>query len=128
MDKSKIENLIKKYRLDIIVIASVLLISIVVVLVTQLTKVEGAYAEVTIDGTVVGKYSLSFDGVYTLNDGTNVLTIKNGEAFMSYSQCPDHTCENTGKIKYVGQTIVCLPNRLTISIVGQTDDHVDFIS
>ena len=44
MDKSKIENLIKKYRLDIIVIASVLLISIVVVLVTQLTKVEGAYA------------------------------------------------------------------------------------
>ena len=128
MDKSKIENLIKKYRLDIIVIASVLLISIVVVLVTQLTKVEGAYAEVTIDGTVVGKYSLSLDGVYTLNDGTNVLTIKNGEAFMSYSQCPDHTCENTGKIKYVGQTIVCLPNRLTISIVGQTDDHVDFIS
>ena len=128
MDKSKIENLIKKYRLDIIVIASVLLISIVVVLVTQLTKVEGAYAEVTIDGTVVGKYSLSSDGVYTLNDGTNVLTIKNGEAFMSYSQCPDHTCENTGKIKYVGQTIVCLPNRLTISIVGQSDDHVDFIS
>lgn len=128
MDKSKIENLIKKYRLDIIVIASVLLISIVVVLVTQLTKVEGAYAEVTIDGTVVGKYSLSLDGVYTLNDGTNVLTIKNGEAFMSYSQCPDHTCENTGKIKYVGQTIVCLPNRLTISIVGQSDDHVDFIS
>ena len=120
--------MIKKYRLDIIVIASVLLISIVVVLVTQLTKVEGAYAEVTIDGTVVGKYSLSLDGVYTLNDGTNVLTIKNGEAFMSYSQCPDHTCENTGKIKYVGQTIVCLPNRLTISIVGQTDDHVDFIS
>ena len=128
MDKSKIENLIKKYRLDIIVIASVLLISIVVVLVTQLTKVEGAYAEVTIDGTVVGKYSLSLDGVYTLNDGTNVLTIKNGEAFMSYSQSPDHTCENTGKIKYVGQTIVCLPNRLTISIVGQSDDHVDFIS
>ena len=128
MDKSKIENLVKKYRLDIIVIASVLLISIAVVLVTQLTKVEGAYAEVTIDGAVVGKYSLSLDGVYSLNGGTNVLTIKNGEAFMSYSQCPDHTCENTGRIKYVGQTIVCLPNRLTISIVGESDDYIDFVS
>lgn len=128
MDRSKIENLVKKYRLDIIVIASVLLISIAVVLVTQLTKVEGAYAEITIDGAVVGKYSLSLDGVYSLNGGTNVLTIKNGEAFMSYSQCPDHTCENTGRIKYVGQTIVCLPNRLTISIVGQSDDYIDFVS
>lgn len=128
MDKSKVENLIKKYRLDIIVIASVLLISIAVVLVTQLTKVEGAYAEVTIDGAVVGKYSLSLDGVYSLNGGTNVLTIKNGEAFMSYSQCPDHTCENTGRIKYVGQTIVCQPNRLIISIVGQSDDYIDFVS
>ena len=128
MDKSKIENLVKKYRLDIIVIASVLLISIAVVLVTQLTKVEGAYAEITIDGAVVGKYSLSLDGVYSLNGGTNVLTIKNGEAFMSYSQCPDHTCENTGRIKYVGQTIVCLPNRLTISIVGESDDYIDFVS
>lgn len=128
MDRSKIENLVKKYRLDIIVIASVLLISIAVVLVTQLTKVEGAYAEITIDGAVVGKYSLSLDGVYSLNGGTNVLTIKNGEAFMSYSQCPDHTCENTGRIKYVGQTIVCLPNRLTISIVGESDGYIDFVS
>ena len=61
-------------------------------------------------------------------DGTNKLTVENGAAYMSYSECPDHTCENTGKIKYVGQTIVCLPNYLTVTVVGESDNSVDFVS
>ena len=120
---------IKKHRIDIIVISSFLLLSLVMLGVTQLTQEEGSIVQVTVDGEVVGEYSLLRDGTYPLNGGTNTLTIQNGEAYMSYSNCPDHVCENTGKIKHVGQTIICLPNRLTITIVGKiTDDAVDFVS
>ena len=94
MTKDKIISFTKKYRNDIILIAALLVISLVVLLVVNLTKDEGAYAEVAINGDVVGKYSLDVDGVYSLNGGTNTLTIENGVAYMSYSNCPDHVCEN----------------------------------
>jgi hypothetical protein len=48
---------------------------------------------------------------------------------MTDSDCPDHTCENTGKVKYVGETIVCLPNKVHITVIGPKDDtSVDFMS
>ena len=117
-----------KYRLDIIVIAALLLISLLILLVVDFTKKDGAYAQVILDGNIVGEYSLAVDGSYVLNDGTNILTVEKGVAYMSYSSCPDHICENTGKVKFVGQTIVCLPNLITITIVGESEDSVDFVS
>ena len=118
----------KKYRLDIIVIAAILLASIALLLIMTLTREEGAAVVVEIDGQTVATYSLYQNGEYSLNGGTNVLVIENGQAYVNYSNCPDHTCEKTGKIQYVGQTIVCLPNLLTITIKGEASGGVDFVS
>ena len=125
-----IKRLISKHRIDIIVIASLLLLSVSVLLFSTLTRKEGAVATVTVNGVTVGEYSLSKNGTYFLNNGTNVLTIKDGIAYMSYSSCPDHICENTGKVKYVGEQIVCLPNKVTVTITADEigDDGVDFVS
>ena len=127
MTKEAIITTLKKHRTDLIVVASLLLFSLVTLLTFQLTRKEGAHAEVTIDGVVVAEYPLTTDATYTLNGGTNTLTVKEGVAYMTYSSCPDHTCERTGKVKYVGEQIVCLPNKLSIKIVGTSDDAVDFI-
>ncbi len=128
MRQNKSNSVMGKYRLDIIVIAALLLISLLILLVVDFTKKDGAYAQVILDGNLVGEYSLAVDGSYVLNDGTNILTVEKGVAYMSYSSCPDHICENTGKVKFVGQTIVCLPNLITITIVGESEDSVDFVS
>ena len=123
------EHTIKKYRLDIIVIAALLILSLSVILIINLTRKDGATVTVTVDGVTVAEYPLSKDGVYTLNGGSNILTIENGTARMSDSSCPDHICENKGKIKYVGQTIVCLPHKLTVTVTGEAeDDGVDLYS
>ena len=53
MNDRSTQNQIKKHRLDIIVIASLLLISIVMILVFDLTRSAGAYAEITVDGETV---------------------------------------------------------------------------
>lgn len=124
----KNESILKKYKSDIIVISALLVFALLFLLFFELTKKEGAFVEVTRDGEVIGKYSLSDDGVYSLNGGTNELTIEGGVAYMSYSDCPDHTCENTGRIRHVGQTIICLPNDITATVVGVADDYVDFVS
>lgn len=122
-------SLIKtKYRLDVLIVAALLLVSLALLLVMTLTREEGASIVVEIDGQTVATYSLYQNGEYALNGGTNVLVIENGQAYLNYSNCPDHTCEKTGKIQYVGQTIVCLPNRLTVTIKGEASDGVDFVS
>ena len=128
MEENKSESILKKYKSDIIVISAIVILALLFLLVYEATKKEGAFVEVTQGGEVIGKYSLLTDGVYTLNGGTNELTIKDGTAFMSYSDCPDHTCENTGKLRHVGQTIICLPNDLSATVVGVADDYVDFVS
>ena len=128
MNEGEKPSIFKKHRVDIIVIAILLIISLIIFFVAKLNRDEGAYIEIEINGSVVSKYPLSVDGVYTLNGGTNTLTVKGGVAYMTDSNCPDHTCEKSGKVKYVGQTIVCLPNKLTITIVGNSEDSVDFVS
>ena len=118
-----------KYRADILVIAGILILALSLLAFSVLTREEGAVAVVEIDGVKVGEYSLSVDGTYPLNGGTNVLVIENGVAYLNYSNCPDHTCEKSGKIHYVGQTIICLPNLLSITITGDAaSDGVDFVS
>lgn len=124
---------IKKHRVSIIVVASLLLLSLTALLIFSLTRVEGAdvptaAVEITVDGETVATYSLFDDGTYVLNGGTNAIVIEGARVYMIHSECPDHTCERTGKIKYVGQSIICLPNKLSVTIVGESEDAVDFVS
>lgn len=117
-------------RADILFIAGLLLVSVALVLLLTLTRREGAFAEVEIDGESVARYALATDGEYTLNGGTNVLVIEGGEAYLTYADCPDLVCVKTGRIRYVGESIVCLPNRLSVVIRGEDADGggVDLVS
>lgn len=118
----------KKYRLDIIIISAILLFSVGLLLVSLLSKEVGNTVVVEINGKTVATYSLNQNGEYSLNGGTNVLVIEDGKAYLNYSNCPDHTCEKTGKIQYVGQSIICLPNKIAITIKGEAEGGVDFVS
>ena len=113
---------LKKYRIDIIVISAILVSALLFLLFMTIFKKDGAVVAVEINGEVVAEYPLDKDGVFPLNGGTNVLVIENGAAYLSYSSCPDHVCENTGKIRHVGETIVCLPNRVTVTVKGDVSD------
>ncbi len=115
-------------RADVIVISVLLLAAIIAVGATLLLRKEGAYARVEIDGETVASYPLSVNGEYPLRGGTNILIIENGEAYLSYADCPDKTCVSTGRIKYRGQSIICLPNKVAVVIDGETDGGVDFVS
>jgi hypothetical protein len=112
---------------DIILIASILAVAIVLFLIVELTKEEGAGVTVKVDGVKVAEYSLSADGTYPLNGGTNILVIENGKAYLSDANCPDKLCVHQGKISMTGETITCLPNKLTVSVFG-AEQSVDLIS
>ena len=112
---------------DFILIGAILVVIIAVLLVIQLTKEDGAYVAVKVNGQEVAQYSLSVNGEYELNGGTNILRIEDGKAYLIDANCPDHLCVNQGKIWRTGETITCLPNRLTVTVYG-AEKSVDLVS
>lgn len=106
---------------EVLAIIVLLLAASAAWLVMSLGKDSGAVAVVRIDGEEAARYPLAVDGTFSLNGGSNVLVISDGEAWISSADCPDKICVNMGKIKYNGQVITCLPNRLTVSIEGAAE-------
>ncbi len=119
------ENKSPKY--DIIVVSAILIVSLLATGLMLVFRRGGAVAVVEIGGERVAEYPLAVEGTYSLNGGTNILVIEDGTAYLSDADCPDLTCVKTGKIKYIGQSIVCLPNRLAVVIEGE-GDGVDIVS
>ena len=123
MLKKILEN--KKLCSDIILVTVLLVISLSVFLVFYLNRTEGSTVVVSVDGKNVSEYSLEIDGVYYLNDGTNVLVIESGAAYMREANCPGYQdCVETGKIRFVGERIVCLPNKVIVEIVGEGEEII----
>ena len=126
--KPETMNKTPRLRYDILLISALLLVALAVSLVMVLTRQNGTYVEIELDGEIVATYSLDRAGEYVLNGGTNILVIKDGAAYLTYADCPDHRCIRYGKIRFVGQSIICLPNRLTITVRGNSDNGVDIVS
>ena len=118
----------KKHLWDIILIGFCLVLAAALFFVLRFGKEQGAEVVVKVDGMQVARYSLLQNGTYELNGGTNTLVIENGQAYLSHANCPDQLCVKQGKKKLDGQTITCLPNKLTVTVVGGQSDNVDIIS
>lgn len=117
----------KRLPVELILITAALIIAAVVWLGFHANRDEGAYAVVSIDGVETARYPLSVDGTYPLNGGTNLLVVENGAAYMQEADCPDKLCVNQGKVRYTGQCIVCLPNRVSVTVEG-ADAGIDLVS
>ena len=56
------------------------------------------------------------------DEGSNQFLIQDGAVTMTDADCGDKTCVKTGPIKEAGQSIVCLPHRLVITITDSSSD------
>ena len=112
---------------DVLLIGGILLVSVALLFVSRLGKQAGGAVVVRVAGKEEGTYSLSQDGTYPLNGGTNVLQIEDGKARMIEADCPDKHCMNQGSIRNTNETITCLPNKVTVTVVRGGDDFVEIV-
>ena len=87
---------------------------------------EVSRAEIRSDGIVIATVDLRVDQEFTVTTawgGENVVTVRSGAIAVTEANCPDHYCMHRGFCKS-GGSIVCLPNKLVISFLGESD--VDF--
>lgn len=78
---------------------------------------EGKTVVVTVDGREYGRYPLDEDTEVDIG-GTNRLVISGQKADMTEADCPDKLCVRQQAIDKTGQTIVCLPNRVIVTVEG----------
>ena len=114
-----------RYTRDLM-IAAVLLLAALALFFLMRSRQErdtgiGAQAVVTVDGREIGRYPLRKSGTFSLNGGTNILVVENGEAWVSEADCPDKVCMGMGKISRNGEFIACLPNHLLIVVEGAAE-------
>lgn len=65
------------------------------------------------------EFALDSDTVIQLEHLT--VHIEGGAVWVTDADCRDRTCEHTGRITRAGQSIVCLPNDVVITINGNGD-------
>ncbi|MDE5983792.1 MAG: NusG domain II-containing protein [Eubacterium sp.] len=93
---------------------------------------SGAYVRLEIDGKVTETLPLDVDAIREIetdDNATNTLVIKDGYAKMIDANCPDGLCTNQKKISRNGESIICLPHKVVVSVVDDnSDEQIDAVA
>ena len=122
----------KKFaRGDLKLIAALLLAGLAVIALLTFTRQDGRQVVVRVDGAIAARLPLAQDIRYPVEiEGTttNILVIQDGSVHMQEADCPDHLCIHRGAIRYAGDSIVCLPNRVVAVITGADELDLDAVA
>lgn len=130
------KNASKKSHLrnDIILVAVLLVLVIIGGIYLFVFRSSGNFVRVTVDGKLYNEYLLSqniVEDIYTGNNGEhlNRLVIKDGKVFVETANCPDGICSKHRAVFRDGESIICLPHRVVITVVTyETTDAPDAVS
>ncbi len=98
---------------------------------TFIEKPAATKAVVTVDGKEYGTYNLNKGQTIEIKQKTtvtNVLVIADGEIFMQDATCPDKLCEKQGRKSRDKETIVCLPNKVVVTVVSDETTGIDSVA
>ena len=130
--KEKKISKIKMNKFEKVLWIFVLAIAIILFLFLKFSAKDGEKVIVKVNKKEIARYDLNTDREVVIDGkdgGKNTLVIKKGKAYIKDATCPDKLCEHQGKIHIVGQSLICLPNRVVIEIVDDDkDDEFDGIS
>ena len=108
-------------KVDYIIISLVTVIAVALVGVYAIASKRGDYVSVKVSGKEVATFRLSEDTEYVINgyhNGHNTLVIKNKKAFIKHADCPDKLCKKQGNISNIGESLICLPNKVVVQIMS----------
>jgi hypothetical protein len=113
---------------DWILVAAILVLAGIGFLIyTSFGRQTAGIVKVTVNGELFGTYSLEKEQEIKIND-TNRMIIKDGQADMIEADCPDQICVDHKTISKNKETIVCLPNKVLIEIVGGEHVEIDAVA
>lgn len=95
-----------------------LVLLLIAVILTIVFAVRGGadYVEIYIDGDLKYQIDINSDTEIDLLDGAMKIVVRNGKAWVEYSDCAEQLCVHSSPIRSDGGMIVCLPNRVVVRV------------
>ena len=117
-------------KADRILIITVRAAAVLLLAFRHVTRSPGGSVTVTVDGVNAGTWPISEDREVTVEGigGSNVLVISGGTASVREADCPDGICVKQRPVRYTGETIVCLPHRVVITVTGDEAPALDGVA
>lgn len=113
-------------KADFILIACVVVVAgVLLFFLYGVNSNSGEYVQIEVDTEVYQTVRLDEDKTIEIpsdNGGTNTLVIENGYAKMVEANCPDGICKRHKKIKKSGESIICLPHKVVVSVVNDNNN------
>lgn len=108
---------------DIKLVGILFSIIVIFLLVINFTKEEGNTAIVYYEDKEILKIDLNIDSEYTVDGelGDVVIEVKKKKVRVKKENSPKNICSKEGYIGDSSRTLVCLPNKIIIKIVGETE-------
>ncbi len=92
----------------------------------------GACVQIEVDGKVTETLPIDTDTTKVIvseNGGENTLVIKDGSAKMTQADCPDGICVSHKSINRNGESIICLPHKVVVTVIDKNDsDEIDAVA
>lgn len=104
--------MIKKW--DIFLFLSIILVALALFGGAHLFGAKGECVVVKEDNEVVYRGKLAED--YTLHLSGNTVVVEDGKVFVKDADCREQICVNHRPISKKGETILCLPHKVSITI------------
>lgn len=114
----------KRYRrADAILAAAVLAVALAAAVLLWLLPKTGTAAEITVDGATVATLPLDTDTTYTVEGigGHNTVVVRGGKVTVTDADCPDKICVRHRAVSRTGESIICLPHRVVVTVIGGTE-------
>jgi hypothetical protein len=125
------ELLMKQNRVWLFVIGAIAVLSLASLILIHFLKQTGDKVEIYQDGALIHSLPLNQDKTIRIpseNGGYNVVTIKQGEVWVSEASCPDQVCVRHGPTCETKDPIVCLPNKLVVQVTHTDREPLDGVT
>lgn len=108
-------------KADFILVAVALLLATAILFINHIYKSnnnENHNIQIQVCNELYGNYSLDENTTFEINSslGCNIICIEDGAIYVKEANCDNQTCVNMGKKSETGESIVCLPHKLIITI------------
>ena len=121
---------------DIIIIIALIIISLIpetVISIKTYNKYNSFYVEVYSQGKLYKKLPLKKNSekiTFTIDNelGTNVIEIDKAQVKIIDADCADKICVKAHAISKPGESLICLPHKLVVKIIGEGKQETDEVS
>jgi hypothetical protein len=110
---------------DYIITLIFISVAVVFLLSWTINSQKGSYAHINASGKIY-EYPLNEDRIVKITSGRKglaVFEIKGGKIRFLKSNCPRGICKKFGYISRPGQTSICIPNRIAVTIKGKNNEN-----